>query len=138
MGSLLSSGFFQLIAVERYFLIVQTFAIQQFQKRYKHLMVVCNLILASVTIIPYLQGVDIEAESGRCVNFIGSTKRIASLYAGFTLLVYSILPIGVTSLLSINLARHFAKEKDSLLMVKRDDINKRILVNMLVILSPPW
>ena len=135
MSSLLSSGFFQLIAMERYLLIVKTFNVPYFQKHLKHRTVICILILTSVTIIPYVHGAEIEVETGRCVNFIGGNKWIASSYAWFTFIVFSALPICVTSLLAISLTRYFAEEKKSLLMVRREELNRRIMMNMLTIFS---
>ena len=135
MGSLLSSGFFQLITVERYLLIVQTFRMQTFQHQYKHLSVAFIFLVVTITIAPYIHGVQIEAESGRCVTFIGGSKRMSSPYAWFSLIIYSLLPIVVTSGLSVDLRRHFSKEKESLLKVRRGEMNKRVMINMLLVLS---
>ena len=135
MGSLLSSGFFLLITIERYLLIVQTFRVRSFQHRYKHTAVVCNLILVAFTVIPYIHGAEIEVESGRCTNFIGGSKWVASTYAWFTFLVFSVLPTVFTTALAVRLKMYFNQEKDTLLMVKRDNMNKNIMGNMLLILS---
>ena len=135
MGSLLSSGYFLLITVERYLLIVQTFRMKTFQHRYKHVPVALNLLLASITVLPYLHGVQIELESGRCVTFIGGNRAMGRWYVWFTFIVYSLLPIVVATSLSVKLAKHFSLEKTSVLMVKRDAMNKRIMVNIITILS---
>ena len=100
MGSLLSSGYFQLISVERYFYIVPTFNIEKvkgFCQRFRHVLVGCNLLFVTATITPLLHGLGIEPHTQRCVNFAGSHKWMGGPYTWFTFVVFSLQPICLIS-----------------------------------------
>ena len=137
MTSLLSSGFFQIITVERYLLVVHTFKTQRLQHRLKNIPVLCNLFLVLLTMIPYTYGVSIEPTSGRCVSFSGTSKYywMGAIYTWFAFIMYSAIPIFVASVFAVFLMQHFEKEKEApLLLVNRGEVNRKILVNMLVVL----
>ena len=138
IGSLLSSGFFQLISIERYFYIVPTFDItkvKKFCRTYKHVLLLCNLVFVAVTVTPLFIGLDIEHNSQRCVNFIDGNRWMLSPYTWLTFIVYSMVPICVITVLSINLKNHFAAESTASLMVHRGDINRNVISHMLLVLS---
>ena len=136
MGSLMSSLFFQLIAVERYVLImyaVQINKIRYFEDQYKHHFTAGIILVVLVTMIPYIDGLCIESDSQRCVTF--SSGSMWSLpYNWFTFLIYSCLPIFVTSTLTAKLIIHFSQEADTSLL-GRDKVNKRIMLHLLLVLS---
>ena len=138
MGSLLSSGFFQLISVERYFYIVPTFGfgkVKGFCQRYKHVMLLANVTLVAVTVAPFLRGLDVDPASHRCANFTGKSRWMSTPYSWLTFLVYSVHPAIVTTLLSRNLRAHFANDKTCTEAVNRSDMNKRVISNMLLVLT---
>ena len=137
IGSLLSSGFFHLISVQRYFYIVPTYdfiKVKRFCRRYKHILPICNLFLVAITVAPLLYGLDIEPNSQRCVNFTEKNKQIASFYTWFTFIVHSLLPIGVITVLSIKLKIHFSTEASSSMMVSQRGMNKRSISHMFLVL----
>ena len=136
IGSLLSSVFFQLIAVERYILIVFALhinKIKNFEHQYKHHILGGNFLIVMISVIPYIDGVSIEPESQRCVTFSNQNKWSLP-YNWFTFLAYSCLPICVTSILATKLFIHFAREASSSLLVRRDKVNRRIMLHMLLVL----
>ena len=137
VGSLLSSGFFQLISLERYFYIVYTYSVdkvKQFCQRFKHALLALNMFIVLVTVSPYIHGLDIEPNSQRCANFVDQSKWMRTPYIWFVFIVYSILPIGITSVLAFKLTGHIAKDASmSSTHFNRSDVNERILRNMLLI-----
>ena len=138
VGSLLSSGFFQLITIERYFLIVRAANANMVKKtceQYKHIAMLCNVVLVVFTVVPYIRGVGIEHQSNRCVNFADDNQSLALPYTWFTFIVYSVLPIGVTSMLAVKLLIYLSKERCSSSMVGREKVHAQILVNMLSVLT---
>jgi len=131
-GSLLSSGFFQLITIERYLLVVRTFNVDKMQ-RHERLIVGCLIVLVTATVTPYIMGIQIEPGSQRCVNIIGEERWLSQAYTFFAFVVYSVLPIGITSVLVVNLILHFQQEASSSSFIDRKDLNKKILKHMLLV-----
>ena len=102
--------------------------------RRERLVVNFLLILAIATVIPYMQGVSIETDSQRCVNIIGESGWSAYFYTWLSFIVYSLLPITITSVLAVKLHIHFSREKSSsLVIINRQVLHKRIMMNMMLI-----
>ena len=121
-----------LLLYRRYFLIVSTFKVHK-TMRHERLIVSSLLLFVSITSIPYIQGVRIETDSQRCVNIVGESGWFAHIYTWFSLIVYSLLPIAITSVLAVKLQVHFSKEASSSLVTNRKDLHKRIMRHMMLI-----
>ena len=71
IGSLLSSVFFQLIIVQRYFIVVRgekTYEIKKAFEHYKHHLLVVNVLLVGFTAMPFVHELGIEPVSQRCTR----------------------------------------------------------------------
>ena len=76
---------------------------------FQHIMFAANLLFVMITVAPYIYGLQIEPATGRCVNFGGDTNWMSLPYNWFSFLVYSFIPICITSYLAVKLTLHFAK-----------------------------
>ena len=140
VASLLSSGFFQVITLQRYFLVTNPLNIKKIkesEKRLRHVVVIINIIVAIATTIPYFIGLNIEDYSGRCVMFHGDNENMFLSYSWFVIGLYSFTPISITAILSIKLSLYFLKEAkgETYDQTNRSNVNRRIMQQMLLVLS---
>ena len=77
----------------------------------------------SLTTIPYAYGLSIEPTSGRCVNFGSDQHGVGTAYNFLAVSLYSVLPIVITTVLSVRMMGHFASD-DRQSLVSRKNVNR--------------
>lgn len=126
IGSLLTSGFIQIIAYERYKLVVTPIRSQIFNRRYKHSLVIINIAVVVATVIPYATTLNIEEYSGRCVMFHGEGQNTILPYNLFVITLYSLVPICILSTFLLKMMLHLSgKEHLSAKQCIRGKLRKR-------------
>lgn len=134
IGSLLTTGFIFIIAVERYMMIVHPLRSKFSKRKFKPtVLIFTDIVLAIATIIPYFTGLDIEQHSGRCVMFAGEKRKLSLPYNMFVIIVYSVLPVGVILLLNVKMLIYISKKETNQVVRKGEVYLRRLKSNRRII-----
>ena len=133
-ASLLTIGFILIIAIERYFHISCPFQSRYTERRFRHSLVIINIIVVMSTIVPFFIGLGID-NNGRCIMFHGSTSRMFLPYNWFVVTVYSVIPVFITFMLYIKIIKLLSKQardkqlsnSNAVFKCKMANINRRIV-----------
>lgn len=138
IGSLLIIDFIVIIAIERYMLIVHSIDAHFLNGRSKHIIVAADVTFVVLSVIPYYVGLDIEQDSGRCIQFQGAHKTMSIPYNWFIVVFHSIIPLIIISILHYRIIQYISEQTNAIdtrnnqsLHMKRLLKNKRI-VNILL------
>ena len=110
LSSFLTIGFVVIIAVERFLLVHYPLSRVSLEQKLRHSLVVVNVIVAIGTTVPYTLGVDVDTD-GRCVMFTDRSRDIMVPYQIFVLVVYSVLPVTITTVIYLAIARSVSDKK---------------------------
>ena len=107
----LSIGIILIIAVERFCLVVYRVEVEG---RCKHIVVLLDLLFVCMAVIPYIIGLNIERDSGRCIEFAGDLQHLSLSYSWFALVTFSFVPLCVISVLYGRIVCHISKQANTI------------------------
>lgn len=132
-ASLLTIGFVLIIAVERYFLISKPLYSKCTEENFRHSLVFVNITICLATVVPYIIGLGIDTDD-RCIVFSGKTAHMNLPYNWFVVVVFSAIPVILTTCLYIKIARLLSSQPSGLrhahsstTQLHMDVINRRII-----------
>lgn len=141
LGSFLIIGFIVIIAIERFILVNRGIDTGFTYNLSKHILVTLDILFVIITVIPYTIGLNIESDSGRCIQFEGPYKKMSLPYNWFVLVFHSIIPLCIISILYTRIIKHISKHANTidkannyLLHANKVKMNKKCENVMLTIL----
>lgn len=136
-GTFLSVGYIQIIALERFFLVHSPLFIEEFNQRFKNLLVCINIALVIFSVIPYTTVLTIEDYTNRCIAVHDGNEDLFHFYNFLVVCLYSILPIISLLLLSAKMINQLRrKDKDILANLQTTRVierNRRIMYITMII-----
>ena len=110
MGSFLTVGYIQIIAIHRYLFLLSPFKTKEREGDTKYYEVVINIAIGVALVVPYSMTLQIEEHSGRCVGY-HMNHTFMLYYNSAIVLFYVIIPVCLLTVLSLKMVR-YVNEQD--------------------------
>lgn len=111
LASFLTIAFIQMIAIERYQLVVTPVKSHASKGRCQHVMVIIAFVCVFASVIPYFTWLDIETGTGRCIVNQNNKKSLIISYNALIFTLYSIAPICVLGRLTFRMKQSLTQKE---------------------------
>ena len=125
LGSFLTVGYIQIIAMHRYLLFVTPFKSHINSNNPKYYESVINMAICVVAVVPYWMTLKIEEHSGRCIGS-HSNHTFMLYYNSAIVLLYVILPLCSLTVITFKMIIHVKNRDTRKLMAHAHEITAQI------------